>query len=374
MSLVATVPLALADLDEAVDAWDAQRAEAHRQGSVFRIAGVQLWNGYTQYLRGELAEAESELRALAGDVEALGHADGVRARACTFLAEVLVERGAVDEARVLFDAAGSARVGSDQAILLDRARMRVLLAAGRPEEALAYADVYELHAGWKRHPRYVPWRSLKAQALERLGRQVEAVALAEDELEIARGWGSAGHRGRSLRVLGTILRADGIEQLEEACALLEQAPARLEHAKALAALGATLRRARKPTEAREPLRRALELADMCGAQPLADAVRAEIYATGARPRTTALRGVWRIDRERAPGRRSCGRWADEPRHRADPVRDAQDGRGASQQRVPQAGHRLAARARARPRRVILTRLDSLTASEPRTPGLSRRLR
>ena len=30
---------------------------------------------------------------------------------------------------------------------------------------------------------------------------------------------------------------------------------------------------------------------MCGAQPLVDGVRAEIYATGARPRTTALQGV-----------------------------------------------------------------------------------
>ena len=94
-----------------------------------------------------------------------------------------------------------------------------------------------------------------------------------------------------MRVLGAILRADGIEHLREACTLLEQAPARLEHAKSLAAFGAALRRARKPTEAREPLRRALELADVSGAQPLADHVRAEIYATGARPRTTALGGV-----------------------------------------------------------------------------------
>jgi DNA-binding NarL/FixJ family response regulator len=30
---------------------------------------------------------------------------------------------------------------------------------------------------------------------------------------------------------------------------------------------------------------------VCGAQPLADFVRTEIYATGARPRTPALRGV-----------------------------------------------------------------------------------
>jgi hypothetical protein len=77
-------------------------------------------------------------------------------------------------------------------------------------------------------------------------------------------------------MLGTILHTDGTTHLEEACALLEQAPARLERAKRLSGLGASLRRARKPTEARVPLRRALELADVCGAQPLADAVRAEI--------------------------------------------------------------------------------------------------
>jgi DNA-binding CsgD family transcriptional regulator len=292
MSMVATGPLALADLEEAVLMLDAYRAEAHRQGSVFRIAGVQLWNGYTQYLRGELGEAESELRASLETLALWGMPTHSSARTpLPFLAEVLVERGAVGEARALLDTAASSPAGSERMILLDRALMRLLLAEGRPEEALAHAAVYELHAGWKRHPRYVPWRSLKAQALDRLGRHDEAVALAGEELEIARGWGSPGTVGRSLRVLGTIRRADGIEQLEEACALLERAPARLEHAKALAALGAALRRAGKPTEAREPLRRALELADVCGAQPLTDSVRTEIYATGARPRTTALGGV-----------------------------------------------------------------------------------
>jgi DNA-binding CsgD family transcriptional regulator len=292
MSIVATGPLALADLEEAVVMLEAYRAEAHRQGAVFRIAGVQIWNGYTQYLRGELGEAESELRASLETVALWGLPTHSSARTpSSFLAEVLVERGAVGEARALLDTATSPPPGSERMILLDRARMRLLLAEGRLEEALAHADVYELHAGWKRHPRYVPWRSLKAQALDRLGRHDEAVALATEELEIARGWGSPGTVGRSLRVLGTILRADGIDQLEEACALLEGVPARLEHAKALAALGAVLRRAGKSTEAREPLRRALELADISGAQPLADGVRTEIYATGARPRTTALRGV-----------------------------------------------------------------------------------
>ncbi len=288
MTLAAIVPLALADLDEAVDKWDALRAEAYRKGSVFTIGSVQLWGGYTQYLRGELAEAESEMRA---SLETMGLWGMPSPWTSPFLAEVLLERGALEEARALLDNAGSQHATSDLAILLDRARMRMLLAEGRPEEALGYADAYELHAGWRRHPRYYPWRSLKAQALARLGRQDEAVALGDEELEIARGWGSPGTVGRSLRVLGTILRADGIELLEEACALLEGVPARLEHAKALGALGAVLRRAGKPTEAREPLRRALELADVCGARLLADEVRTEIYATGARPRTTALRGV-----------------------------------------------------------------------------------
>ena len=73
--------------------------------------------------------------------------------------------------------------------------------------------------------------------------------------------------------------------------MLESAPARLERAKALAALGGALRRARRPTEAREPLREALEVAEICGATALVESTRAEIYATGARPRTTALSGV-----------------------------------------------------------------------------------
>jgi len=294
-------------------------------------------------VRGELAEAESELRASLETVAFWGMP--IQAQwSWPFPAELLVERGAVGEARALLDTVISPPPRSDLAIVVDRASMRVLLAEGLPEEALAYADVYELHAGWKRHPRYVPWRSLKAQALDRLGRQDDAVALAAEELEIARGWGSPGTVGRSLRVLGTILRTDGIDQPEEACARLEQAPARLEHAKALAALGATLRRARTPTEARAPLRRALELADVCGAQPLADAVRAEICATGARPRTTAFKGVLALtaSERRLPISPPTGR---RTAISLRPLRDAEDGRGSPQPRVPQAGDRIASRAR-----------------------------
>ena len=86
------------------------------------------------------------------------------------------------------------------------------------------------------------------------------------------------------------LRRD-TELLEQAVALLERSRARLEHAKALADLGAALRHERRPSDARDPLRRALELADACSADALVEHVRAELYATGARPRTAALGGV-----------------------------------------------------------------------------------
>jgi DNA-binding NarL/FixJ family response regulator len=83
----------------------------------------------------------------------------------------------------------------------------------------------------------------------------------------------------------------GLDELQEAVALVEDTPARLELAKSLAALGRALRHARQPSESREPLRRALELADACGAAGLAEDVRTELYAAGARPRTTALSGT-----------------------------------------------------------------------------------
>jgi DNA-binding CsgD family transcriptional regulator len=92
-------------------------------------------------------------------------------------------------------------------------------------------------------------------------------------------------------MLGASRGGAGIPELREAVAVLEQSPARLELARALAALGGALRRTRDPTGAREPLRRALELAAACGADGLVEEVRAELHATGLRPRTTALGGV-----------------------------------------------------------------------------------
>ena len=58
------LPLAMADRDEAVEAWEYVRERTHRRGSIFAALGVALWRAVTLNYRGELAEAEGHHPAL----------------------------------------------------------------------------------------------------------------------------------------------------------------------------------------------------------------------------------------------------------------------------------------------------------------------
>ena len=96
--------------------------------------------------------------------------------------------------------------------------------------------------------------------------------------------------------------------LEEAVSILEDSSARLELAHALADLGAALGRAGRRREGRDVQRRAIELADECGALALAERARAELHSgPGRRPRTEltgpgALTAAeWRVCRQVAEG-------------------------------------------------------------------------
>jgi DNA-binding CsgD family transcriptional regulator len=79
--------------------------------------------------------------------------------------------------------------------------------------------------------------------------------------------------------------------LREAIEVLDGPNTRLEQARALADLGALLRRSNHRVEAREVLRRALDVAHRAGAGALADSAETELRATGARPRRALLTGV-----------------------------------------------------------------------------------
>ena len=117
----------------------------------------------------------------------------------------------------------------------------------------------------------------------------EAVRLADEELARARAWGAPRAIGIALRARGLV--AGDLESLREAVAVLEDSRARLELARALVDLGAALRRGNRRSEARDVLRRGLELAHRLGAAPLEATAQAELQATGARPRRLVLSGV-----------------------------------------------------------------------------------
>jgi DNA-binding CsgD family transcriptional regulator len=286
--IVANVVLVAAERPEAVELWDRALARSHRQGSMFGVMSVQLWRGFTELHHGELEDAELSLRAGVEQISLLGGA--TLEYAYGLLASTLIRQGEVDEAERELHSIDRPEGTGDGALVWKVAEIELLLERGRDEEALAAAERHVELCAWRINPAFAPERRLQARALARLGRREEAESVLRADLELAERWGSLGAVGRALAQLGELRGEDGIEDLERGVELLSQSPLKLDLAAALAALGAAVRRSRRPSEARDPLRRAYELAEACGAAPLAAQVRTELHASGARPRGSALSG------------------------------------------------------------------------------------
>jgi DNA-binding CsgD family transcriptional regulator len=279
------------ELDEA-EAWiDRLLDDARRRGSVGGfISGIGL-RGQLAYRRGQVSNAADDGRRgleLARQHEV---AFGIPLQTA-WLVEALVECGELSESQQQLTASGL-----DGEILdhywftparFSRARLR--LAQGRVDEALD--DLRRLlglsNRTW---PAAYPLASMIALASAERD-PGEARRLLDLELASGREWGTPRGIGVALRALGLVQGgARGIELLREAVEVLEASPARLEHARALADLGAALRRAKRRAESREVLRQAVDIAYRCGAEPIAERAREELAATGAKPRRTMFTGV-----------------------------------------------------------------------------------
>jgi DNA-binding CsgD family transcriptional regulator len=240
--------LAMADLDEVLAVYEEALAEAHRHGSTLAFGAVKVFRSLALLWRGDLGEAEAETR----EARAAGEVWGATARfarhGAAFLADSLMEQGRLDEAAAVLAGAGSdeALPGSTRLLFVADSARRLRLLRGD----LAGGLEEMLEAGRQfeevgdRNPAFIAWRSPAALALLQLGRRDEAGPLVAEELELARTWGAP-------RALGAALRAAGlVEGGERGLELLEEA------VEVLSDSPARLEHAKARTELGAALRRA----------------------------------------------------------------------------------------------------------------------
>ena len=291
LTLAALLPMIVGDREEALQIFDLAMVKAHRSGSLFAITGMYLWRGFALFWRGDLIDAEEDLRAAFDQAETWGYGPDTLQWNAAHLSWCLTERGDLAGASQTLARAPERGGHSDGARYWCNARLELLVAEGRYEDAVEAGEEYGRRFARYRNPQAARWSSLRAVALDALGLKRKAIDLAAEELDRARDWGAPGTVARSLRVLGTLEGPEGIERLEEAVEVAGRAPARLEQAKALAALGVMRRRAGRPDYAREPLARAHALAEVCGAERLLASIRTEMLAVGAEPASAMPRGA-----------------------------------------------------------------------------------
>jgi len=284
--------LMLADrLDEAERYFGLAVQEARLCGSTAVFGSASGFRCQVLIRQGRLAEAEAEAFSLldSGDAHAVA-----RPMLHSCLLHTMIERCEPATWTSLLrdhELDGDLREGPMTSLVL-LARARLWLAASDARRALD--DLEQMRRRDERSgldiPAY-PSCACRALAHARLGERDAAQALAKEGLERARRWDTPSALAFALRTAGLIEGgARGIELLRESVASVEHSHAAYEHAQSLTELGAALRRARRPRDARQPLREALDVADRCGALRLAARAREELITTGARPRRAALSG------------------------------------------------------------------------------------
>jgi DNA-binding CsgD family transcriptional regulator len=279
--------------DEAQALVDAAVAEARAAGNGLVLPAMLTQRAWLEFRRGDLVAAEADARAV---FEGPGLATPPlwSLLATGALVAVLVGRGELEEAeRALGPVAAGLHRTSHEAAVLRHARGCLRLAQRRPGEALgdflAAGDIAIRTRAPS--PCFLSWRSDAALAQLRLGEPEMARRLSAEELELARAFGAPRPLGVALRAAGLVGGLRGEPHLREAVEVLAGPDARLEQAGALADLGALLRRSNRRADAREMLRRAVDVAHRAHARPLATLAETELRATGARPRRVLLTGL-----------------------------------------------------------------------------------
>jgi DNA-binding CsgD family transcriptional regulator len=295
-AVVALSVLGISDeFDAALRGTDEVLRQARERGAASTVATFASLRASIELRRGDLIAAQADAQAaieLAHDLLATEFVG------LAVVASVLagLDRGeSPDSLRLLIDRTGI-RYDTE---FIPSARLRYASGVLRAAAGNHDAAVEELRGCAFDHPAFggenpamLPWRSAAALSLSELGRSEEARALAEDEVRRAQWFGAPRAIGIALRAQALVEpSADRAERLAEALAVLKSSAARLEHARVLLDIGATLRAAGQRTRARDPLLEALALSARCGAKALERRAKAELASIGVRPRSTDHDGM-----------------------------------------------------------------------------------
>ena len=281
--------------DEAQSLLDAAVAEARAAANGLMLPWTLSLRAWLALRRSDLVAAEADARALLDGPDDLSAPPLWRLRATGALVAALVEQGELDGAEgELQPLAADLQRTLQEAAMLRHARGRLRVAQLRFGEALddflAVGDIARRTRALS--PSFLPWRSDAALAYLALREPDTARRLSAEELELARAFGAPRALGVALRAAGLVAGGpQGESLLREAIEVLRGNDTRLEQARALADLGALLRRGNRRAEAREMLRRAVDAAHRAGARPLADRAETELRATGARSRHVQVTGL-----------------------------------------------------------------------------------
>jgi DNA-binding CsgD family transcriptional regulator len=235
---------------------------------------------------GQLADAEADGR---GACELLARLDE-DASCPPALLDVLVERDGAEEAWELYRR--QTPTGSQQrSAMLELVGARAAIAVGRGGEALAQllSAGEQLDAMAFRHPQFAPWRALAAPLANELGDRELALRLSDELTALATRTGAPTAIAQALRVRGH-LHGD-LTALARSAQVAGETRDLLEYARSMTELGSAQAQSGQREEARETLRNALASAHEAGALTLATRARAELIASGGRPRRAALKGV-----------------------------------------------------------------------------------
>ena len=247
-------------------------------------------------LAGRLADSEAEARTAWEIVRDLAPASIPALSAISNLVTTLIARGQLEEAGELAEQWDLSMPFSVVPLAPPLLEIRGTLRLGRGELESGVDDLMavgeDLEEMRMLNPAGIHWRQEVVPALAALGRSAEARRIVTEGESRARAFGAPHVIGTMLRARSSIeTKRRGIQTLRESVAALEASGPPHELAHSCLELGGALRRHGQRSDSREPLRRAIELAHLCGAGGVESRAGEELAAAGSRPRSVFRTGL-----------------------------------------------------------------------------------